>query len=663
MGNKKLAQKRASKKVKTVKKPAGAKKPPTGAGASQQGRRTTAGLSTRSSKRLAGELIQDGENSEPMQVDSNILENSPTPLPETRDPIPQFTVSGSDVNEIARLLVGLQQTASPHISAEETLSTAPGHDDAMEVDSVIAIDVDPQATKDTLASEAAQPSKQARKIGTVADSSTADHLTSTTHRPKAKQPSKASNANHGNKGRSNRASRQEREDEAGHLSSASSDSEGEEERGYESDKSSETITEDEETDEEVIPMQFQVPTADGSTKTVSFMSNTTFDHFIEGVGSFLKCPKDKVAVSFKFNGSRKTPMCLDTQNDWKRLRDDYRSAVENAERAYSKARKKWKEEGKTQSRPKKKTIEIVIVSRVVLTKDKSKGSGTKGKKGSQKGEVHRDGHEGTAARGSDRSDKSDSDIEPSGDAKSTRGRWILKIRSQKEWKCELHPGTVCFQRSDGYHYQLTTQDLNYWAGLIDKGLGQVNSIPEELHIHEKSNNRPINKRTTKEPESAPALATIEASTNALAQAVQLVTMTFGAGRGLAPPPVGGEGTGTARQVASNTGSVDAESISSPALRRHVREQVIYPAIEPWLARLEAKDPDNHPWTQYGTKLSEKKYLRINQLADTRMMSSDKLMRLVPGLEEGSADYLISTAIDECAELQANARKALMRERT
>ncbi|KAG8938997.1 hypothetical protein FRC04_007136, partial [Tulasnella sp. 424] len=569
--------------------------------------------------------------------------------PRTRDTIPDFEVSGSDINEVALVLVRLQQTVgSSNVSQEQMPNTTLSK--AMQIDPSTVTDLELETAKDTLIPEAIQSSKQRRKIVNLPRGSRADVLTLTVPRhPKGKQPNKApaGKVDHRNKGLSKHDSRREKENVEEYISSGSSDDSDEGGEGEGGSKN------DDETDEEVIPMQFQIPTAEGSTKTVSFMSNTTFDHFLDGAGSFLKCPKDKVTVSFRFNNSCKAPMCLDTEDDWKRLQDDYRSAAENAEGAYLKARRKWKAEGKTKSRLKKKTIEVVIISRGSPAKDKLKGSGMKGKKGSQKGEVHRD---------SDGSDKSDSEIEPSGDANSTRGRWIMKIRSQKEWKCEQHPGTVCFQRSDGYHYQLTTQDLNYWAGLIDKGLGQVNATPEELPIHEKSNEKPINKRTTKASESTSGLATIEAPTNALAQAVQLVTMTFGAGRGLAPPTAAGEPLRKARSFTSITNSVDPESISSPALRCHVWEQVVYPAVEPWLARLKATDPDNHPWTEYGAALLEKKYLRINQLADTQLMSTEKLMCIVPGLEEGSADYLISTAIDECAELQANARKALMRER-
>lgn len=139
-------------------------------------------------------------------------------------------------------------------------------------------------------------------------------------------------------------------------------------------------------------------------------------------------------------------------------------------------------------------------------------------------------------------------------------------------------------------------------------------------------------------------------------------MSFGAGHGLTPPPTGSTVNTSnlaSASVSTNTAQ-GGEAPQSPSIQRHLRETIIYPTIESWLARLEAADPDKHPWTQYTADLHANRYLRINQLADTRLMSSEKLMRLVGGLQEGAADYLLAMAMDECAELQAAARKAFLK---
>ncbi|KAG8904267.1 hypothetical protein FRC00_014138 [Tulasnella sp. 408] len=196
----------------------------------------------------------------------------------------------------------------------------------------------------------------------------------------------------------------------------------------------------------------------------------------------------------------------------------------------------------------------------------------------------------------------------------------------------------------------------------DQGKARIDMIPEELHIYEKTNERPVDARKGKPGAQSSGLAAIEASTAALAQAVQLVTMTFGAGRGLTPPPSGSTvntSNSASASVSTNTAQ-GSEAPQSPSIQRHLRETIIYPTIESWLARLEATDPDKHAWTQYTADLHANRYLRINQLADTRLMSSEKLMRIVGGLQEGAADYLLAMAMDECAELQAVARKAFLK---
>lgn len=88
-----------------------------------------------------------------------------------------------------------------------------------------------------------------------------------------------------------------------------------------------------------------------------------FKEFCTGVSAFLNIVPEGLLLTSKLNNSRKSPMRLDTVDDWKRLKEDYRTAAENAEVAYKKAREKWKAAGKTTARPKKKVVEIVIVHR------------------------------------------------------------------------------------------------------------------------------------------------------------------------------------------------------------------------------------------------------------------------------------------------------------